>query len=212
VDQGVDLEGSPDLLAFDIEDGRSDVLAADDAGQAFATETVRFPNGGLFPKFRVVIALHGAATFGWEGSTAAVDRGGEVFLGNLSVTSTVNSHILQSVTFRDVASALADFSGFRIEYRDTQGALRSANAQRVDDRVAFSSLQADLPLDVTATLRVYGTADPHAAASRALALRFAPETGLGLVSKISVAVGEQPSIENGGVTITVNTASAVTIR
>jgi hypothetical protein len=211
IDGDVNLESNPDRVAFDLQDGRVDIAAFDDAGFRRTVETVTAPNGGNTPGQYVSIRKFGAAAFAWQGVTAEATRGSEVRIGTLTATARYDSYSLQSLVLRDGA-ALAGFSGFRLDYSDASGTPRSSTGFRNGDTVIFSGLNANLLLDAPKSMDVYATVDSNAVVGSRVAVAFAPEIGLALVSQTPQFEAIQPSTQNGGVTVTRNDASDVTLR
>jgi hypothetical protein len=211
IDGDVNLESNPDRVAFDLQDGRVDIAAFDDAGFRRTVETVTAPNGGNTPGQYVSIRKFGAASFAWQGVTAEAARGSEVRIGTLTATARYDTYALRSFVLRDGAQ-LAGFSGFRVEYGDDAGVTRSASGFRNGDTVIFSGIGAHLPIDVPHILDVYATVDANAVVGSRVPVSFAPEVGLSLESHTPQFEAVQPSTQNGGVTVTRNDASDVTLR
>jgi hypothetical protein len=156
----VDLENNANRITFDINDASTDIVAHDSAGGSILTEGMR-PNGGTSPLAVMTVQDGGTLDFDFSGVSSSALAGTEVLFGTLRLESEDDTYTMETLTFINSSSTSASLGQMRLEYVDSAGATISKTQEWIGNNVTFSGLDAYVPVDATADIRLYGTLKPR---------------------------------------------------
>lgn len=213
VSKTVDIESTPNLLAFDIVDAAKDVTVVDAAG-APVESTGAAPNGGVTPKTYATIKKSGTATIAWSGQSGIAVGGREIDLGTLKIVAKDDAFELKAVTFRTNGSNNVSLGDFRLEYDRADGTRASVVAPFVGSTAVFTGLSAAIKKDAGATVRVLAGILPKnegGKSGESVQVRLGLADVFQMTASTSGDVIDETSLGSSDFPLT-NTATAMTVR
>jgi hypothetical protein len=144
LNKGLDLEGTPDKIAFDI--------ASVDGGEVAPV------NGGTTPTQVLTIKKTGTADFRWSGQGGAAIVSRAVPIGTLAITSRDESFILKRFSLRTIGQ-VSSVQEFRLEYGQGESA-RTVTWPYGGSLTTFEGLTIPVAKDATTSISVKAIIKP----------------------------------------------------
>jgi hypothetical protein len=214
ISKTVDLENSPNKVAFDIVDASTDVTATDDKGAKVNVRGEK-PNGGVTPTFFATVKKTGKIAWTWAGNGGSAVGGREVFLGTLSADVKDDAYDLKSLTFRQPVSAAKSLGDVRLEYPTAGSATASVTQSFTGTNVTFSNLPVVLGKDKKTDLKLYGmlkSRDNGAVNGEQVKVLYDTAGSYQAVSESDGSVFDSGAFTNPDFAMGTNTASSVAVR
>ncbi|MFH1047670.1 MAG: hypothetical protein V1738_05175 [Patescibacteria group bacterium] len=156
VSRYVNLEESPNTVAFDVENAAVDLTVKDETGGPVPASGIN-PNKGVDASSRLTVRETGILEMSWLGQSGSYIAGQEVLLGNFSFKTEYDDYVVEVVTFRRTSSTLTSLGDLRLVYKNQSGETVSLDGEMIGDIVVFNGLSAWLPRDATTTnIQLYG--------------------------------------------------------
>ncbi len=159
ISHSLNLEGSPNMVAFDIEDAALNVIVTDETGDQVPASG-KNPNHGVNAIGRLTIREKGEMDLGWYGDSGNQIAGQEVHLGDIKFEPQFDDYLLKIITFRQSSSTADSLGNLRLEYDNQAGEVVSVDGEMLGGLATFSGLAAWLPRDTETSVRLYGDIYP----------------------------------------------------